>query len=63
MKLLTDRDFFFCYTVSMSMYLKEQGFNYVFKAKSVKNGETFTLYQKSTQLQKALEQYEKIKFI
>lgn len=41
----------------MSMYLKEQGFHYVFKAKSIKNDETFTLYQKSPQLQQALNDY------
>jgi len=58
MKQLSDRDFFFVYKRSMSEYLKEQGFSYVFKAKSIKNGETFTLYQKSPQLQKALDEYE-----
>lgn len=58
MKQLSDRDFFFCYKKSMSMYLKEQGFHYVFKARSIKNDETFTLYQKSPQLQEALDKYD-----
>lgn len=58
MKQLSDRDFFFVYKRSMSMYLKEKGFSYIFKAKSIKNDEVFTLYQKSPQLQKALDEYE-----
>ena len=54
---LCDRDFYFVYTKSMSMYLKEHGISYIFKAKSIKNGETFTLYLKTTQLQKALDEF------
>ncbi|MTD30119.1 hypothetical protein [Planomicrobium sp. YIM 101495] len=57
MKQLSDKDFFFCYKKSMSCYLRDQGFHYIFKAKSIKNGETFTLYQKSSQLQQALDEY------
>lgn len=58
MKKFIDRDFFFCYTIAMSMYLREQGFSYIFKAKSIKNNETFTLYMKSPELQQALNKYE-----
>ena len=57
MKNFTDRDFFFCYTISMSMYLRERGFSYIFKAKSIKNNEIFTLYMKSPELQQALNEY------
>ena len=57
MKNFTDRDFFFCYTISMSMYLRERGFSYIFKAKSIKNNEIFTLYMKSPELQQALDEY------
>ncbi|MGE6488928.1 hypothetical protein ACQKE5_11585 [Paenisporosarcina sp. NPDC076898] len=44
----------------MSIYLKERGISYIFKAKSIKNGETFTLYLKTSQLQKALDEYKEI---
>ncbi len=54
---LCDRDFYFCYTKSMSIYLKNSGISYIFKAKSIKNNETFTLYVKTSQLQKALDEY------
>ena len=54
---LCDRDFYFCYTKSMSIYLKERGISYIFKAKSIKNSETFTIYLKTSQLQKALDEY------
>ncbi|MGE6685340.1 hypothetical protein [Paenisporosarcina sp. NPDC076907] len=57
---LCDRDFYFAYTKSMSIYLKERGISYIFKAKSIKNGETFTLYLKTSQLQKALDEYKEI---
>lgn len=58
MKQLTDKDFFFCYTVTMSMYLKEKGFSYLFKFRSIKEGNSIcTLYQKSPELQQALDEY------
>lgn len=54
---LCDRDFYFAYTKSMSIYLKEQGISYIFKAKSIKNNEIFTLYLKTSKLQNALNEY------
>lgn len=54
---LSDKDFYFAYTKSMSTYLKKNGISYIFKAKSIKNGETFTLYLKDKKLMDALEKY------
>lgn len=51
------KDYFFCYTKSMSNHLKECGINYVFKAISIKNSKIFTLYKKSPELQKALDKF------
>lgn len=53
------KDYFFCYTKSMSLYLKENGINYLFKAISIKNNQIFTLYKKTDELQKALDSYQK----
>lgn len=54
MKNIDSSDFFFCYTRSVSDYLSEQGIRYVLKAKSIKDGNTFTMYQKNEELQKTL---------
>ncbi|MFB5088629.1 DUF5659 domain-containing protein [Psychrobacillus sp. PGGUH221] len=53
------KEYFFCYTKSMSIYLKENGIDYLFKAISIKNKKIFTLYKKSPELQRALDSYEK----
>lgn len=59
MKQLTDKDFFFCYTVELSTYLKENGVSYIFKGRSIKeNNNIFTLYQKNDELQKLLDKYK-----
>ena len=53
------KGYFFCYTKSMSLYLKQNGINYLFKAISIKNNQIFTLYKKTDELQKALDSYKK----
>lgn len=56
----TSNDFFFCYTKSLSLYLKEQGIPYIIKAKSIKDGDSiFTLYAKGEQLQSALDGFKR----
>ncbi|MBY0221961.1 hypothetical protein ABZ756_03125 [Mammaliicoccus sciuri] len=54
---LTSNDFFFCYTRILSEYLKENGIFYLLKAKSIRDGNTFTLYLKTDELQKVLKEY------
>lgn len=51
-------DFFFCYTKSMSLYLKEKGIPYLIKASSIKDGNIFTLYIKGEELQRALDEFK-----
>lgn len=57
---ITDKDLFFCYTKKLSIYLKNRGFSYIFKAKSIKDDSVFTLYQMTPDLQQAVEQFTKI---
>ncbi|QHJ71624.1 hypothetical protein [Planococcus halotolerans] len=54
---VTSTDFFYCYTKSLSLFLKEKGIPYIIKANSIKDGNTFTLYVKCAELQKALDDY------
>lgn len=58
MREITNNDFFFCYTRILSVYLKERGIPYILKANSVKDGNTFTLYIKTDELQEALREYK-----
>lgn len=58
MKEITKDDFFFCYTRILSIHLKNEGIPYLLKAVSVKDGNTFTLYAKTEELQKALDKYK-----
>lgn len=53
------KDYFFCYTKSMSNHLKENGIDYLFKAISIKNKKIFTLYEKSPELQTALDKFNR----
>ncbi|WP_342598800.1 hypothetical protein MHB48_15190 [Psychrobacillus sp. FSL H8-0483] len=54
------KEYFFCYTKSMSNHLKECGINYIMKSRSIKNNQIFTLYAKSPELQKALDEYKNL---
>lgn len=56
---LTSQNFFFCYTIELSNYLKENGINYIFKGRSIKDGSIFTLYQKTEKLQNLLNDFKK----
>lgn len=53
-------DFFFCYTTALHKFIRENGIKYLFKATSIKNGSTFTLYQRNERLQSVLDDYEKL---
>lgn len=55
---LRKNGFFYCYTRILSVYLKGCGISYILKANSIKDGNTFTLYYKTDELQKALNEYK-----
>jgi len=59
MNELSHKDFFFCYTLELSNYLKENGINYIFKSRSIKDGSIFTLYQKTDELRNLLITFKK----
>lgn len=54
-----DNEYFYCYTKKLSLYLSSQGIHYIIKARSVKDNSIFTLYEKTNELQQALEQFNK----
>ncbi|MGE8037757.1 hypothetical protein B1B04_12480 [Lysinibacillus sp. KCTC 33748] len=57
---LTEKDFFFCFTKKLSIYLKEEGISYIIKARSIKDNAIYTVYHKTDELQRALDKYKKI---
>lgn len=60
MKQLNEQDFFFCFTRKLSIFLKEEGISYIIKARSIKDNAIYTVYQKTDELQRALDKYKKI---
>lgn len=57
MNKLTNKDFYFCYDAKMSSFLKEQGVEYILKARSCKDNRIFTIYERSTDFYNALHMY------
>lgn len=55
---MTERDFFFCYNLRLSAFLRYKGINYITKAVNPKNQLMFSLYVKNDDLQKALDEYK-----
>jgi len=58
MKELTHKDFFFCYTIELSDFLKENGISYIFKSRSIKDNAIFTLYQRTDGLKAKLDEFK-----
>ncbi|MCJ7841767.1 hypothetical protein MUB24_12830 [Lederbergia sp. NSJ-179] len=54
---LNSSHLFFCYTKSLSLFLKDKGIPYILKAKSIKDDNIFTLYAKGEKLQQALDEF------
>lgn len=61
MRNAKSNDFFFCYTKAVSDYLSQQGIYYILKAKSIKDNNVFTMYQKTDELYSVLQEYRKQK--
>ncbi|MDN4494927.1 hypothetical protein [Ureibacillus aquaedulcis] len=60
MTQIDNKDFFYCYTKKLSLFLSSEGIGYILKAKSVKDDSIFTLYRKSDELQQALDKFKSI---
>jgi len=59
MRIVKTGDFFFCYTKAMSDFLSDKNISYFMKAKSIKDNNIFTMYQKSDELYNAINDYKK----
>lgn len=57
MKQLTEKDFFFCYNYKLSAFLRYKGIHYITKSIAPKNNKMYTMYQKTDELQAAIDQY------
>lgn len=55
---INNKDFFYCYTKKLSLFLSSEGIDYILKAKSIKDNSIFTLYQKTEELQRALDKFK-----
>lgn len=55
---LTDKDFLYCYDIGLYNHFKDNGLNYIIKAKSIKDNKTFTLWQKSNELYNIMKTYK-----
>lgn len=61
MNELSNSDFFFCYTKKLSDHLRDKGFYYILKARTLKDENViFTLYEQSEELNKAIKSFKKV---
>jgi hypothetical protein len=60
MTKIDNKNLFYCYTRKLSSYLCSEGIEYILKARSIKDDSIFTLYQKSDELQQALDKFKVI---
>lgn len=56
-------DHFFCYDRELAIYINKQGYKSITTALSPSTGKKFTLFLKSTQLQKLINEYHNLKNI
>jgi hypothetical protein len=59
--MLTKEDFYFCYSSKLSKYLEQKGIRYLFMAKDINKNNPFSIYEKTKDLQRELENYKLIK--
>ncbi|WP_420485139.1 DUF5659 domain-containing protein [Cytobacillus firmus] len=52
---------FFCYDKNLAIYINKKGYQSVTTALSPSSGKKFTLFVKSEQLQKIIDQYQETK--
>lgn len=57
MSKLNDKNFYYCYDAKMSRYLSDNNINYIVKAKSLKDGRIFTMYQRDKLFYDVLHDY------
>lgn len=47
---MSNKDYYYIYDVNLSRYLSENGIRYILKARSIKDGRIFTMYDKTDKL-------------
>lgn len=52
------KDYFFCYTKSLSDHLKARGFRYITVADNPRNNKRFSLWEITPELSDAIEEYK-----
>ena len=57
---ITKKDFFFCYNPKLSNHLWKNGFRYEMKAINPDNNRIFTMYIKSDELQRSIDEYRQL---
>lgn len=57
-----ENKFFYCYSIKLKDFLKSQGLNYITKALNPKSKKPYFLFEKSLELDVAIEKWNKIKF-
>lgn len=53
--------FFHCYSFNLYHFLKSQGFNYIQKSKNKTNNLTYFTFEKSEELNRAINTWNKLK--
>ncbi|KAF1304841.1 MULTISPECIES: hypothetical protein [Enterococcus] len=57
MNKLTNKDFYFCYNGAKTAWLKQQGFNFITHALTIKSNQEYWLFERSQELKIALKRY------
>lgn len=60
MKKITDKDFLYCYDVELFEFFRLNGIHYILKARSIKDGKVFVMYQKTDEVYQLLSEYNSI---
>jgi len=58
-----ENKYFYCYSIRMKNFLKSQGFNYITKALNPRSNFPYFMFEKSKELDLAIEKWNKVKLI
>ena len=59
----SNKGYFFCYNKTVSDFLNGKGINFITVAKDPKTGKMFSLYKRSSELQRVLDEYRESKSV
>jgi hypothetical protein len=58
-----ENKYFYCYSLQLQYFLKSQGFNYITKALNPNSKCPYFMFEKSKELDLAIEKWNKVKFM